>query len=403
MAGRRTSSNRTLDVATRLVRLPSVGSRDLAEKAQEVARKGVDVLPLHPYPVRGLPEHVVEAARRAMIENHEPPSRGLPRLCQTIAEGVGAEIGRPLDPEAEVLITNGGMQALNVVFRTLLNPGDEVIIPSPCYFFQGCVRLAEGVPVHVPMAEGDGYAWDLDAIEAAITPRTKVLVLNTPVNPTGYVLSEEDVRTLGGLALRHGLLVVTDESYENLVYDGQKLASIAYLPDLAPNTILIRSFTKSYAMPGWRVGYIVAAQTLVDAFTKALEWEVLHCSTVSQAAAAAAMAGPQDWLSGVAQEFEDLRDHFLAGLGATAGLSCVKPAGGPFFFLNVQQLFPSSQAASEALLEVGIPTTPGWHCQSDSHVRLAFGARRETLEEVLLRLTEVVRGRLGSRGNTDRG
>ena len=387
-------SNRTgKDVAARLRDLPRVGSRELADRIVAARQRGVDVLNLAPYPLRTLQPHVVTAAEQAIAENRETPSRGLPRLRRAIAHQVGMEIGRKIDPDTEVLATNGAMQALNIVFRVLLNPGDEVVIPSPCYFFHGCVQLAGGVAVHVPMDEEAGFAWDMEAIAAAITPRTCAIVVNTPVNPTGYVLTQADLSALAGLALANNLLIIADESYDRLIYDGLRHQSIAAIPEISERTILIKSCTKSYAMPAWRVGYIVAAAQLTDQFTKALEWELLHANHVAQAAAAATIEGPQEWLADVAAEFQTARDQLLSGLAAAEGFPCVPPRGGPFLFLNVEQLFDSSQAASDALLSVGVPTVPGRYCQSDAHVRMAFGAAPNVLDQVLARLAEIAHTR----------
>jgi aminotransferase len=399
----------------RLCELPRVGSRALADHVQAARQRGIDVLELVPYPVRTLPSHVIAAAERAIAENQEAPSQGLPRLRRAVARRLGMEIGREINPDTEVLVTSGAMQGLSIVFRALLEPGDEVVIPSPCYFFHGCIELAGGVAVHVPMAEETGFAWDMEAIAAAITPRTRAIVVNTPVNPTGYVLTRAEIAALADLALAHDLLIIADESYDRMVYDGYQHESVAAIPEAAAcplclatlacrpgqagqaggqareRTILIRSCTKSYAMPAWRVGYIVAPADLTAQFTKAMEWELLHVNHVAQAAAAAAIDGPQDWLEDVAEEFQRARDWLLSGLAKVDGFSCVRPRGGPFLFLNIARLFASSEAASDALLAVGVPTVPGRYCQSDAHVRLAFGATSDVLDRVIARLAEVAR------------
>jgi aminotransferase len=378
-----------LSISPRMRELPPVGSREVAEQIETARKKGVRVLNLAPYPVRTLPPHVVEAAVQAIAKNEEAPSRGLPRLRQAIAVEVSRAVGREVCPDTEIQITNGAMQALNIVFRTLLAPGDEVLIPSPCFFFHGCVELAGGRTVYVPMAEENGFAWDFEAIARAITGRTRIIVVNTPVNPTGRVLTRAELATLAELALAHDLLLISDESYDRLVYDGLRHESVAALPQVASQTILIKSCTKSYAMPGWRVGYIVAPPEMVSLFNRALEWEQLHVCHVAQATAAAAIEGPQYWLTNAAAEFQAARDFLLAGFNRLAGLSCVRPKGGPFIFLNTSRLFSSSREASDALLAVGVPTTPGFYCQSDAHVRLAFGADPAVLGEVVARLAKV--------------
>jgi aspartate/methionine/tyrosine aminotransferase len=374
-----------------LASLPPVGSRELETRVAAAQRTGVDVLPLSPYPVRSLPPHVLDAAERAMRENRESPSRGLSSLREAIADDLGPELGRTFDPQREVLVTNGAMHALNLVFRAILRPGDEVIVPAPCYFFHGCVELAGGVTVHVPMREEDGFAWDHEAIKRAITPRSRAIMISSPVNPTGYVLSPSDLDALARLAVEHDLLVVSDESYDRMVYDGAAHLSIAALPETVARTVLIRSFTKSYAMPAWRVGYIVAPPPFVDLFAKALEWEFLHPSHVGQAACTAAMCGDRRWLGDIAAEFQSRRDRILAGLANVPGVPCARPRGGPFVFLDVHRSFASSLAASDAFLAVGVPTTPGWYCQSDRHVRLAFGATDETLDRAVERIAGLVR------------
>lgn len=378
-----------MKIAHHIGAMPPVGSRLLAAQVKAARRRGVDVLPLMPYAERSPSPEAVEAAVREIRLNREAPSRGLPELCAVVAERIGAEIGQPVDPEAEVLVTNGSMQALNLVFRAILDPGDEVIIPAPCYFFGGCVEMAGGHPVHVPMDEAADYAWDIDSIAAAVTPRTVAIVVNTPVNPTGVVLGDETLRAIADLAERHDLLIVSDESYDTMVYDGRRHLSCASIGNAASRTALIRSFTKSYAMPAWRVGYIVGPRSIIDASAKALEWEQLHGSHVAQAGAAAAMRHPVYPGDSMAREFQQLRDVIHPFVAADHPLHAVKPSGGPFVFINVAGAFESSTQASAALLEAGIPTTAGHFCRSDRHVRMAFGASPEVLREAGRRIADV--------------
>jgi aminotransferase len=366
----------------------------MADQVADARRRGVDVLTLAPYPLREPAPHIIAAAEAAMRANVETPSRGDSKLCEAVAHQVSIDIGRAVNAETEVLITNGAMQALNIVFRTLLEPGDEVIIPSPCYYFQGCVGLAGGVARYVPMTESTHFGWNVDAIAAAVTPRSRALVVNTPVNPTGHVLTGEEIEGLARLARVHDLYVVADESYDRMIYDGRRHLSLAAVPELASRLLLVKSLTKSYAMPAWRVGYLVGPAEFVEVCVKALEWELLHSNHVAHAAAAAAITGPQDGLVRMAAEFQAARDHLLDGLAGVEGIRCVTPQGGPFLFLNIADLFASSQAASDALLEAGVPTVPGWYCQSDSHVRLSMGAPATVLDEVVRRLAQVAQSQL---------
>lgn len=378
-----------LKIAHHVGAMPPVGSRLLANQVKAARRRGVDVLPLMPYAERAPSPEAIEAVVHEVRLNREAPSRGLPELREVVADRIGAEIGQPVDPEAEVLITNGSMQALNLVFRAILDPGDEVIIPAPCYFFGGCVEMAGGRPVHVPMDEAADYAWDVERIGAAVTPRTVAIVVNTPVNPTGVVLERDTLRAIADLAERHDLLIVSDESYDTMVYDGRRHLSCASVGGALSRTVLIRSFTKSYAMPAWRVGYIVGPRNIIDASTKALEWEQLHGNHVAQAGAAAAMRHPVYPGDSMAREFQQLRDVIHPFVAADHPLHALKPAGGPFVFINVSQVFDSSTQASAALLEAGIPTTAGHFCRSDRHVRMAFGASPEVLREAGRRIAEI--------------
>ena len=342
---------------------------------------------MKPYPIRELPPHAIEAVERAARETVNAPSRGLPQLRKAVASTLSGEFSLCLDPESEILITAGGMHALSIAFSALLEPEDEVLIPSPCYFLEGIIEPLGARIVYAPMDELDGYRWDFDLIGSLITRRTKCLFLNTPVNPTGHVLSLAELAEIARIAERHNLLVIADESYNTMVYDGLAHHSILALQEMKERTLLVRSFTKTFCMPGWLVGYLVGPAVLVSAMTNTLVWNVLYGSYITQVAAAAALAGPQDWLAGVAGEFQQRRDLFCDGIEAISGLSCVRPSGGPFLFLNVSQWRGDSQQISQVLLETyGIPTTPSVYFHSSDHVRMAFGGKTGVLEEALVRL-----------------
>lgn len=373
-----------------------VGSRATDARIEEMARAGarsrIELLNLRPYPERELPPHVIEAVERAARQMVNAPSRGLQGLRKAVASTLGCELGLQLDPEREILITAGGMHALSVAFSALLEPEDEVLVPSPCYFLEGIIEPLGARIVYAAMDEVKCYRWDFDRLESLITERTKCLFLNTPVNPTGYVLSPADLAEVARIAEKHNLLVIADESYNTMVYDGFAHRSILAFPGMKDRTLLIRSFTKSFSMPGWRVGYLVAHADLVTAMTNTLEWNVLYGSYITQEAAAAALAGPKDWLAGVADEFQRKRDMLCAGIEAISALSCVRPAGGPFLFLNVNRLRGDSLQISRVLLEqYGIPTTAGAYFHSPEHVRMAFGGNPKVLAEALVRLDRASR------------
>ena len=336
--------------------------------AAERALAGRDVLPLKGSVAAPLPAHVREAVAGALDEHGEtPPSRG--RL--ELREAIGRSLPAPADPERELLVTNGAMHALSLVFRALLEPGDEVIVPTPCYFFAGLVERAGGVFVPVPIG-------DPGAIERAVTPRSKALVLTNPNNPDGRLPTRAEVDELLALAARHGLTVLTDEAYERCIHDGELASAWG-----APNVVLVRSLGKSLAMPAWRIGFVAAPADVVDACLRELEWDVIRVSQVAQRAAAAALAGPQDWLDAVAAGYRRDRD---AAHGAVAGhptLSAALPRATPFLWLDLAGL------PAESLLAAGLAVVDGVHFGSPGKARLPFAGAVEHEAELRRRLARV--------------
>jgi aspartate/methionine/tyrosine aminotransferase len=387
------------EVAERVSHLRQPGWRATEEQVADLRSQGFDVLEVYGMPIRPLPEHIVKAVHEV---EHEllvpPPSRGLPELREAIAGKMLAENGLTVDSETEILVTNGAMQAVNVVCRTLLNPGDEVLIPSPSFFFYGMVELAGGQPVYVRMKEDARWAWDLDAIADAITEKTKLLILCNPVNPTGYVVPDVSIEAIVRMAADRGVYVLSDESYDRMVYDAVPFHSAARFQEHRDGVILVQSITKSYAMSAWRIGYVVANAELSASFAKILEWEGLYGNVVCQRAAAAAIAGPQEWLSDIADEFEGYRNEVWPRLDAIAGLSAVQPSATPYFLLNVSRLGVAGDAFAESLVrDFGVPATGGSHFDAPDHVRIGFGAPRKDTREELCRRVEEAAGRWSER------
>ena len=360
--------------------LESVGSRDLEKRIASLQRTGMKILPLKGGATRPLPEHIRKAVLQALDEGDVRPSRGLSELREAITDLLQQEIGVSIDPERHVMITNGAMQALNITFRALLNPGDRVVIPSPAFFFGGMIRLAGGEPVYVPCSENEEWRWDLARISQAIDARTKLVLACNPTNPTGYLPTPEDLQRLLDLAKKHNFLVVADESYKRFVYDGAAFSSAGALLATHENVILISSMSKDYAIPNWRVGYIVASASLISTFVKLLEWECLHCGYVGQKVAAAAIQGPQDWLVDLPSAYQRNRDIAYEAVQQTQILSCVKPKAGPFLFVNVFGCERDcGKVAEELLVDAGIATVPGSYFQAPGYLRVPFGGTTDTL------------------------
>lgn len=317
---------------------------------------GTDVLPLKGSMAAPLPAHVREAVLAALEEHTvTPPSPGHIELREAIARSLPA----PADPEREVLVTNGAMHALSLTFRALLehdlDQRDEVIVPTPCYFFGGLIERAGGVFVPV-------RGWDPEAIERAVTPRSRALVLTNPNNPDGYLPSRAEMDELLALASRQGLTVITDEAYERCIHEGELASAWG-----APNVILIRSLGKSLAMPAWRIGFVAAEFAVIDACLHELEWDVIRVSHVAQRAAAAALDGPQDWLDEVAQGYRRDRDAAHAAISEHPIVTAELPAAGPFLWLALAGL------SSQDLIDEGFPVVDGAAFGTPGHARLPFG------------------------------
>jgi aspartate/methionine/tyrosine aminotransferase len=338
--------------------------------AAERALAGRDMLPLKGSIGAPLPPHVREAVTAALDEHTvTPPSRGHLSFREAIARSLPA----PADPEGEILVTNGAMHALNILFRALLEPGDEVLVPTPCYFFRGLIERAGGVFVPVP-----GVTWDPKVIEGAVTARSRVLVLTNPNNPTGYLPLRAEVNAILEFASRHGLTVVTDEAYERCIHEGELASAWG-----APNVILVRSLGKSLALPSWRIGFIAGPPDIVDACLRELEWDVIRVSHVAQRAAQAALEGPQDWLDDLASRYSADRDAAHAVIADNPPLSAPIPPATPFLWLDLGGLPP------ENLLAAGIAVVDGVHFGAPGHARLPFAGATEHAEELRRRLALV--------------
>lgn len=380
--------------------VPRVGSRLVDARVEEAEERGVDFVRLLPYPTVRLPPHVLGAVTEAAAAPVNAPARGLLEFREAVADELGAEWGTRPDPARRILATSGGMHALWLAIVSLLNPGEEVLIPSPCYFMEGILAAAGARPVYVEMDQRQGYAWDWERLESAVTPRTRMMFINNPVNPTGCVLTRPELDRVAEIAERHDLLLLADESYDTLVYDGHRHASISGVAEVRDRVLLIRSFTKSFAMPAWRVGYIAAHAEFIERCLKTLEWMVLYGSSISQVAATAALRGDRGWIAHVAQEFERNRDLLATGIHRLAGWSCRLPAGGPFVFPQLPDRLADAEHACRVLLDsFGVPAVPGDYFHGPGHLRLAFGGEPSALVEALRRLEDFT---LQARG-TDAG
>jgi len=367
---------------------------ELSDRIDALRSQGKDILNLYGSPYWPIPGHIREAAERAAADNQLSPSKGFPELRQAIANKMESE-GIAADPQSEILVTNGAMHALSLVFTTLLEPGSEVLMYRPSFFFFGLVALAGAVPIYAETIEEEGWRWNTKALESAISAKTKMIVICTPGNPTGYVATEEDLSGVAQVARKHDLLVVSDESYDNMIYPPHRHVRLASFRDARDRTVTICSFTKTLAMQPWRMGFILAPSQLIQYFQKVLEWSSLRCSHVAQRAVQAALQGPQEWVSQIALRFAHSRDLMTSALESSRGSRYVRPQAGPFLFLNVAELnLSGAEFSSWLLTEYGVPTDPGAFFVSDAHVRLPFGGSDDAVQEAARRIREARSKRL---------
>lgn len=337
--------------------------------------RGEPVVPLHGTPAPALPAHVVEAVSAALAApQRTAPARGLDTLREALAGEIERSTGRPVDPATELLVTNGAMQALGVCFRALLAPGDEVVVPAPSFFFEGPIRAAGGRPVHVLSGAESGWRWDAAAVEAAVGPRTRALLLCNPGNPTGVVPTRAEVDAVLRVAAGAGLLVVTDEAYEASLWAGVRLASA--FPGYE-DVVLVRSLGKSLSLPTLRLGLLAGPAERVARCAEVLEWDCLRVGVAAQHAAVAALTGDRSWLREVHRS-QEASLEVAARAARAAGLSFVPPEAAPFLFVGDG----SDPGLARGLVDAGLPVVDGIHFQAPGFARLPVGGAAEARPEL---------------------
>ena len=346
------------------------------------------------------PDYVVQAAVEAAHDpvNHRySPAGGLPALKAAIIAKTARDSGYDVEP-THVLVTNGGKQAVYNAFATLLDPGDEVILPTPYWTtYPEAIRLAGGEPVEVFAGADQGYLVSLEQLEAARTERTKVLLFCSPSNPTGAVYPPEQVERIGRWALEHGLWVVTDEIYEHLVYDDAQAPSIrALVPELADTCVVLNGVAKTYAMTGWRVGWMIGPRDVIKAATNLQSHATSNVANVSQRAAVAALEGSLDAVDTMREAFDRRRATMVEMLNAIEGVHCPVPEGAFYAYANVEGLLgrtirgrtpqTSAELAELILDEVEVAVVPGEAFGPSGYLRLSYALGDDDLKEGVGRL-----------------
>lgn len=340
------------------------------------------------------PGHVRQAAIESIAAGRTQytSNYGLLELRQAIAADLSRRYEVVYNPGAELLVSTGVSEGLNIAMQALLDPGDEVLSPNPYYVaYPATVLLAGGVFVPVPTREDDGFRVRVEALEAALTPRSKVLLLGYPANPTGAVLENDDLAAIASFVERHDLLVVTDSIYERLTYDGAHELFAAY-PGMRERTVLLGGFSKSYAMTGWRLGYIAAPADIIEGIMRIHQYVMLSAPTAAQFAALEALQHAEADVEMMVASYDRRRRLIVDGLNR-AGLPCHEPRGAFYAFPNVSSTgLDDEQFAERLLLEERVAVVPGSAFGScgAGHVRCCYATAEEQIEEALVRIERFV-------------
>lgn len=371
----------------------------MLEKLKEMRRAGINVLSLLAEgPNFDTPDHIKEAAKTALDNGFtsltEPA--GLPELRETIANKLQVDNGIDADPRSEILVTSGAKQAIFEAILSTIEIGDEVIIADPCWVsYEPCIRIAGGIPIPVALRETCDFSMNIQEIERCITPRVKMIVVNSPHNPTGLVLTKDEIESIAEIAMRNNMLILSDESYEKLVYDGNKHYSFASLPKMKERTISVFSFSKSHLMAGWRLGYACANSDIIRRMSLIHQHSASCAVSFGQKAAIKALKGPIVPLEKLLSELRRNRRYIVHEMNAIPGVQCITPKGTWHSFPKFEIGGFSSKEFAEFLLEKEkVATVPGsvFGEHGENHLRLTFTNSLENIKEAVERIKIALEG-----------
>jgi len=379
--------------ASRVSRLEIESAFDVLVRARALEAQGRSIIHLEiGEPDFPSPPHVIEAAKRALDEGytHYGPTQGLPELRESIARYISRT--RHITADAsEVCVVPGAKPILFFPMLALLEPGDEVLYPDPGFpIYRSMTRFLEAKPVPIPLVEERGFSLDLDYLRDHITDRTKLLILNSPQNPTGGLIPESDIREIALLLQDRDIMVLSDEIYSRLYYGDDPPLSISTLPGMKEKTIILDGFSKTYAMTGWRLGYGVMPVWLVEAVNKLMVNSNSCAATFTQRAAISALDGPQTDVEGMLSQFRQRREVFCAALNQIPGFHCALPGGAFYAFANVKATgIPSKELADYLLNEAGVACLDGgsFGDHGRGYLRFSFANSLENLTEAARRIS----------------
>ena len=384
-------------IAERMARLPPYATQQMFMVATEMECSSKEVIHLEfGEPDFGTPDCVIEAAHKAMEEGYTryTSSVGMLELREAIAERLSLDYGIDVDPKSEVIVLPGAKHAIYCSVVATVNPGEEVIVADPYFLpYEFAINLVGGKLVSVPLREELDFRLNPEELEKCITSKTKMLLLNFPHNPTGSVLTRDDVESIVEIARRRDILTVSDGVYEKFVFDGGKYYPVLAFPEMRERTIFVNSFSKTYAMTGWRLGYAVARGEIIERIRKVQESTTTCVPPFCQIAGMEALKAGDHFVKEMIREFDHRRTLLVQGLNKIKGVSCMMPKGAFFAFPNVRELGMDSFKLSEYLLkEAGVVTVPGsaFGRYGQGYLRLSYTNSTEKIEKALKRIEEAI-------------
>ena len=341
------------------------------------------------------PDYIKESAKKAIDDGftHYVSNAGIPELRQAISNKYKRELGYECTAE-NVMVTVGGMEAILLSLISIVDPGDEVIVTNPCYpNYPGQIMTVGANVVYAPIYEENKFKLQAEDLEKAITPKTKAVFLNSPCNPVGSVLTKEDLEALAEVVLKHNLMVISDEVYEKIYYDGCTHFSMSQIPEIKDKILVVNSFSKTYAMTGWRIGYVVGDKKIISQMPKIQEGITSCVPSFIQKAAVDAINGPQDAIEQMLADYTRRRDILIDGLNAIPGIKCIKSPGSFYAFSNIKSFGKKSvDFAIELLKEAGVVAVPGsaFGSMGEGYLRFSFANSDENLREAVRRIAKHV-------------
>jgi aminotransferase len=343
------------------------------------------------------PRQALQAGWDAALEGKTQytPTNGIFELRAELAERVRLDHGLNYDPNCEILVTGGATEAIFIALMGLLDPGDEVLITNPGFVaYEPSAYLAGGSAARVPLLEENDFKPTIDDVTSLITKRSRVIILNYPNNPTGAVLSHDEIGALARVAVERDMIVISDEVYERVVYDGARHCCLASFPDMRERTLVVNSFSKTYAMTGLRVGYVCGPNELISSLWLVHQYAVACVNSLAQYTALAALRGSQDFVRNMVSEFDKRRRLMFKKLNEIEGFRCLLPKGAFYMFPNIKEFGLTSEQFSEFLAkEAQVITVPGTAFGScgEGYIRISYAAAYDQLEEALDRIEKAVK------------